>query len=379
MKKSLRILSTLLALLMPIALLNGCSVQTGQPDETAERESVALYSKGIDDNGFWKGIRAKDYVSDFGYMGLTIPKEVHTVSDEDVQGTVDTLMEGYISRVEITDRAVAAGDTVNIDYDGKVDGEVFDGGSTMEVGVDVVVATADEIVEEGQTMGFLDGFLAQLIGHMPGETVNIAVTFPDDYYDETMCGKEAVFETTIHYILERDELTDEFVKEKMSASNGWTTVAEMKEGIRAGIREDRIEEYVMNYLLDEVPVKSIPDQVLQYQQDLLVNSYQEYADYLGITLEQYLQEYESGASVEEFLANSQEDLKSQATYCLVAQAVAEDAGITVTDADMQAYSAKHLWSSDLSVQIECYGMPYVKQAVLYQMVLDLITDNAVLA
>lgn len=379
MKKCLKIISLCLALVLLFTVLGGCKTETEQPEETVESAYVALYSKGIDDNGYWKGIEALDYVEGFDYMGLTIPEDVHTVPDEELQNTIDTLMEGYISRVEITDRAVAAGDTVNIDYDGKIDGQVFDGGSTMEVGVDVVVATAEEMTGEGETLGFLDHFLEQLIGHMPGETINIQVTFPDDYYDEAFCGKEAVFETTIHYILERQELTDEFVQEKLSASNGWTTVAQMKDAIRVGIQEDRMEAYILEYLREEVPVKSIPESLIQYQEDILLNNYQEYSDYLGITLEQYLQEYESGATVEEFLEDIRGELEADATYALVTQAVAEDAGLTVTDADMENYSMEHLWSSDLSIQIDCYGLPYVKQAVLYQMVLDLIMENAVLA
>lgn len=375
MKKNIRIACLLLALLMPVILLNGCGSTADEP----ESESVALYSKGIDQNGFWKGIKALDYIEDFNYKGMSIPKKNHEVLDDDIQYLIDTLMAGYVSRIEITDRAVADGDTVNIDYEGKVDGVVFEGGSTMEVGVDVVIGAADDTEDASDTLSFLDDFLEQLVGQMPGDTVDITVTFPDDYYDETQRGKEAVFETTINYIVEREELTDEFVKEKLSSTYGWTTVEEMREGLRADVQEDRVQQYIAEFLRDDVPIKSLPDSLMQYQEDILLNDYQELADYNGLTLEKYLQDIEGYSSVEDCIEDAREELEGNATYSLVIQAVAEDAGIAVSEEDMTTYSTEHLWSSDISVQIDYYGLPYVKQAVLTQKVLDYITENAVFA
>lgn len=368
MKKYLRLSFLLVVVFMSIIMLAGCDSNTDE----SENGLISLYSEGIDSNGFWKGIKALDYVEDFNYLGVTIPAEAHQVSDDDLQAQIDTLMAGYISRIQIMDRAVADGDTVNIDYEGTVDGEEFEGSSTMGVGADVVIGESDD-----NTQSFSDDFLEQLIGQMPGSMLEIKITFPDDYDVEAVQGKEAVFVATINYILERDELTDEFVSEKMSESNGWTTVEEMREGVRASIQKRSVQEYIEQFLRTEVPVKSIPDSMMKYQEKILLNDYQELADYNGMELEEYLKEYEDFSSVKECIADAQDDLVENATYLLVVQAVVEDAGISVNDEDLEQYSVEHLRSSDISVQVEQYGLPHVKQVVLGQKVIDYIAENAV--
>lgn len=374
MKKYIRLsFLLLLVLLMSVILLAGCKPNTDESTDESESGLTSLYSEGIDENGFWKGVKALDYVENFNYRGLTIPADVHHVSDDYLQSQIDTLMAGYMSRIETKDRAVADGDTVNINYEGKVDGKEFEGSSTMGVGADVVIGESDD-----STQSFSDDFLKQLIGQMPGSTLEIKITFPDDYYVEEVQGKEAMFVTTINYILEREELTDAFVAEKMSESNGWTTVEEMRKGVRASIQKRSVQEYIDQFLRTEVPVKSIPDSIMKYEEKLLLNGHQELADYNGMTLEAYLQEYEGFSSVEECLKDAHDELVGNATCSLALQAVAEDAGISVTDEDLTKYSVEYLWSSDISVQVEQYGLPHVKQVVLGQKVIDYIAENAVL-
>jgi trigger factor len=374
MKKYIKFSFLLLTLCMSFVLLAGCDSDTDE----SESGLAYLYSAGIDKNGFWEGIKALDCVENFDYRAMTIPADAHRVSDDYLQYQIDTLMAGYMSRVQITDRAVADGDIVNIDYEGKIDGVVFEGGSTLAVGVDVIIGAADDTDDADNMLSFLDDFLEQLIGQMPGKTIDIEVSFPDDYYEETVQGKKAVFATTINYIVEREELTDDFVAKNLSASNGWTTIEEMRTGMRAGIQKNLIGQYIEEFLRTEVPVKSIPDSLMEYQEAVLLHGYQELADYNGMELEAYLQEYENFSSAEECVADAYNDLVENATYLLVVQAVAEDAGISVHDEDLEKYSAEHLWSSDIAVQVEYYGLPYVKQAVLSQKVLDYIAENAVL-
>ncbi len=372
MKKYRKILFLLFALVISIILLAGCNSK----EEESEEDYLHLYSKGIDENGFWKGIKALDYIKDFEYEGIAIPSEVYEVTEERLQYQIDTLMSGYIARNKITDRAIADGDTVNIDYEGKVDGVVFEGGSTMEVGVDVIIGKTNDERDAQDTLSFLDGFLEELIGHMPGETMNIEVTFPDDYYEEQLRGKTAVFTTTINYIVEREELTDAFVAEHLSESDGWTTIEEMREGMRAQIQKNLMQQYIMQYLATKVSTKSVPDSLIKYQEKILLNDYQELADYNGIELEEYLKTVEGFSGIEECMEEAQDSLIENATYTLVVQAVAEDVGISVTDEDIENYFSEHLWSSDVSTQTDYYGLPYVKQGVLGQKVVDYIAENA---
>ncbi|MDR1158292.1 MAG: FKBP-type peptidyl-prolyl cis-trans isomerase [Oscillospiraceae bacterium] len=371
MKKYIRFLFLLFVLFMSFILLTGCDSDA----DGSENGLAFLYSAGIDRDGFWKGIKALDYVENFNYRAMTIPADAHHISDDYLQYQIDTLMAGYMSRIQIVDRVVADGDTVNIDYEGKIDGVAFEGGSTMSAGVDVTIGATDDT---DSMLSFLDGFLGQLIGQTPGKTIDIEVSFPADYYEEAIQGKKAVFATTINYIVEREELTDAFVVKNLSSSNGWTTVEEMREGMRASIQKDLIGQYIEQFLRTEVPVKSIPDSLMKYQEAVLLHGYQELADYNGMELEKYLQEYEGFSSVEECVADVYDNLVENAAYCLVIQAVAEDVGISVNDEDLAKYSSEHLWSSDISIQAEYYGLPYVKQAVLSQKILDYIAENAIL-
>lgn len=385
MKKIAKLLFLLLVLLIPFIFIAGCDSNKGDPESDAtasnsadesDSDVVFSYSDGIDENGFWKGVKALDYVDNLDFLSMTIPADVHKVSDEQLQYQVDTLMSGYLSRKQITNRAVVYGDSVNIDYEGKIDGVVFEGGSTMSVGVDAIIGASDDI---DNTESFLDSFLEELIGHKPGETIDIEVTFPADYSDENIQGKTAVFSTTINYIVEIEELNDAFVEKNLSSTYGWTTVEEMIKDMRAGIQEDLIQQYIEEFLRTEVPVKSIPDSLMEYQEKALLNSYQEYADFNGMELEEYLKEYESFSSVDECIEAEYSVLVENATFLLVIQAVAEDMGMSVSEEDLTNYSVEHLWSSDYSIQVDQYGLPYVKQSVICQMVLDYIAENAVLS
>lgn len=111
-------------------------------------------------------------------------------SSSDTGSTTDNGTENSYSTD--TSLTVEDGDTVNIDYVGTVDGVEFDGGSTEGMGTDLVIGSGS----------YIDDFEEQLIGAHPGETVEVNVTFPDDYYSTDMAGKDAVFTVTINGIYE---------------------------------------------------------------------------------------------------------------------------------------------------------------------------------
>ena len=332
-------------------------------------DEVFLFSEGIDENGFWEGIRALDYVEMFNYRAMPIPNEIHAISDEAIQTEVDYILADNPAINHITDRAVIDGDKVNIDFVGSVDGVEFDNGSTGGEGVDVTIGVTT----------YIDDFLEQLIGHMPGETVNVEVTFPDEYSEPSLQGKDALFITEINYIVEEAEaeLTDEFVMDNLSSYYEWTTVEELIEGIRSVLHKNALQQYVQNYLATEVVVQSIPDQVVTYQQKAMLNSYQEYAAYYGLELEDLIG-YEGYTDLDEFIEANREGILQNATYYLVSQAVAEDAGILISDEDLVSFFTEYVGTSDYSMYEMQYGLPYLKQVALCQKILDYIIENAVL-
>ena len=326
------------------------------------------YSDGLDENGFWENVRALDYVELFDYKKLPIPFEVHQVSEDDLQTEIDNLMNSYSTTKQVADRTVRDNDTVNIDYVGSVDGVEFEGGSTEGQGTEVTI---------GETV-YIDDFLEQLIGHLPGDKFDIEVTFPDDYHEESLQGKDAVFATTINYIVEQEipELTDEFVETTLSADLGWSTVAEMKEEIRAELRKVAIENYIRDYFTSEVVVKPAPDQIMAYQEKALVKEYQNIAAYYGVEFEEFLIAGMNLPDVAALLEVGKEDNLKNAAYSLVAQAIAEDMGLLASEEDMVNYFLAQTGSGDYSAIEQQYGLPFLKQAVLYQMVIDYIVENA---
>ena len=332
-------------------------------------ESGFDYSKGIDENGFWGNVTASDHIENLEYMELQIPRDTYEITDTDLQSAVDAVMAGYANEAaKIKDRAVADGDRVNIDYVGSVDGVEFDGGSTGGYGTDVMAGSTD----------YIDDFLTQIIGHMPGETFNVEVTFPESYDREDLEGKDAVFVTTINYIVgdsengAPDEMTDEFVNENLSAEHGWTTVDEMEAAKMAELREAAITKYISDYLTMGILIDSIPDEIQKYQQESLVNYYKRDAASYQMEFEEYLAEYQEVADESALLEKYSEDILRNARYSLVIQAIAEDAEISVTDEDIEYYFSEHA-----SYEQE-YGHPYLVQNTLTQKVLQHVADNAVL-
>lgn len=328
------------------------------------------YSEGIEENGFWTGVTALDYVKLCDYKGIEIPEDVHTITDETVQEQVDSILENYADSVQITDRAVEDGDTVNIDYVGTVGGVEFEGGNTEGAGADVTIGVTN----------YIDDFLEQLIGHMPGDEFDVNVTFPENYGKENLNGKDAVFAVKINYISESilPELTDEFVSENLKETNGWTTVNEMRDGIRKSLQTTAIGSYVQNYVVDNSEVTEIPESIMKYVEDSMLAYYEQYAARYGIELDAFLTGYVGVESAEALLKEYEEDNRATAKYYLIVQAIAEQENIGAVDSDIAAYFEKNMGISDYTQYESAFGHPYLVQVALFQNVLTYLTENAVM-
>ena len=352
------------------------TTDAGTTNTGASSQEAFNYSEGIDENGFWEGTEALDYVELFDYLSVSVPSEIHKISDVDVQSEIRSLMENYFPVTkQVTDRAVADGDIVNIDYVGSVDGVEFSGGSTGGGGTEVTAGSTN----------YIDDFLTQIIGHMPGETIDVEVTFPDVYENNPdLAGKDALFVTTINYIIENSteadyDITDGFVEENLYAEYGWRTVNEMGEGIREELQKAAIENYVRGYMTNEAAFHSIPGDIMEYQEKLIINQekemldyYQGMADSYGSDLETVLQYLAGVSGTDELIEQNRIGIIDDIKRSLAVQAIAEDAGISVSEEDMGHYLPEYS-----SYEGE-YGMPWLKQYVLGLKVIDYIIENAVL-
>ncbi len=394
MHKKHKILSVLLAGILPAAALLGCSgattstssaaatvseTSTASAAEISETTNAAPvteaapfdYSKGLEENGFWQGVNASDFVTLPDYKNISVPAATHTVTDEQIQAEIDSLLYQYTSTTEVKDRAIADGDRVNLDYVGSVDGVPFEGGSTEGMGTEVTIGVTQ----------YIDDFLEQLIGHTPGEAFEIQVTFPEDYGQENLNGKEATFAITLNYIIENvvPELTDAFVEENFFEAEGFKTVAELKEDIQKNIQSNAITAFVQQFVVENSTVSELPESMLVYQEESMLAFYEGIAASNGATLEQIIQMYEGVATKEELVAKNLEYNTTAATFNLTVQAIAEQENFSVSDADLAEYFKTETGSEDYSSYEEEYGKPYLMQVVIIQKVMDLLQEYAILA
>lgn len=314
------------------------------------------YAAGLDENGYFEGVRALDYVKLPDYKSIEVPEETGKVSEEEVQAKVDSLFSTYNVGGQITDQEVKDGDTVNIDYVGSVDGVEFEGGTTNGMGTDVTIGVTQ----------YIDDFLEQLIGHKPGETVNVNVTFPENYGKENLNGKDALFVTKINYIqgeAKYTEANDEFVAGLLKDTYGWSTLAEMKAGVEEDLRMEAVGEYLLSQIREKAEISEMPQQLVDYYQANMRNYYETMAKQSGVEMEEYL-EQQGIASEEELLEKNQEALKNNEEVSLVLQAVCEELGLKATDSDVAAFFRDKMSTDDYSQYEEVYGMPYLRMMSL---------------
>ena len=371
-KRTFKLLSLALCLVM-LFTLAGCSGDASGSGDSSAAEGDAKYnytggfdySQNIAADGRWEGVTALDYVTlPEDYEAITLPEDVTTVSDEDVQTQVDSLLASYATTVEVTDRAVEDGDTVNIDYVGSVDGVEFEGGSTQGAGTSVTIGVTS----------YIDDFLEQLIGHMPGETFNVEVTFPDPYENNPdLAGKDAVFVTTINYI-EDSQLpayNDAFVAENFAENGGYTTTAELEQAIKDSIVQNNTYNYVITYMNDNSTVSQVPDTMKEYQAYVMLDYYNTYASYFGMELNDFISQMLQAESQDALVEAQAENIEAAAKEALILQAVAEAQGITVDTA-----AAQEMMGENYETAVSTYGEPYVLMNTMANKVIDQLMSTA---
>ena len=201
-----------------------------------------------------------------------------------------------------------------------------------------------------------------------------AMLIPHDIYQISDDSVQEEVDNILANIVEKEELTDDFVASNLLDEYGWATVDEMMDEVRLSLQKKSIQEYVYQFLSNDVTIRSVPDQMTNYQEQAMLSYYQANARNSGMELDEYLVNNEGISSVDELIEANYDSNIETAKFYLVIQAVAEDAGLTVSDEDI----ANYLGTSDYSSYEEQYGLPYLKQYCLIQKVIDHIVENAVL-
>ena len=326
------------------------------------------YSDGLDENGYWDGVKALDYVTlPEDYTAIPLKRSDLEPTEEDVQSEIDNLLSQHTTQKQVTDRAAADGDTVNIDYAGSVDGVAFSGGTYS--GYSLTLGSGS----------FIDGFEDQIVGHTPGETFDVNVTFPDGYSDSTdsegntvvLSGKKAVFSVTLNYISEDvlPELTDSWVDENYGTSDDVHSVEDLRALYQNLLYNDNLNDAVMNYLLANSTFKELPKEITDYEVNQCLNYYYTMASYYGYDLDSFVQAAAGYENADALLDAMSDSITTYAKQALLYQAVAEAMDIVPTQEQIDTYSA----------YTETYGANYCTMVALMDAVSSALTENAVVA
>ena len=264
------------------------------------------------------------------YKGLEIGKKAVKVTKKDLEDALEGTLKENASLV-LKEGEAALGDIVVMDFAGKINGELFEGGSAQ-----------NHELELGSHQ-FIPGFEEQLVGHKAGETVNVNVTFPENYTEE-LKGKPAVFECKIHEVKEKKlpELNDEFVKELKV--EGIETVeafrARKEEDLKKQKELEARREY-MSKLIEEIVKGSkidLADEIVENQVESRKEDMVKRIEQSGLTLEQYLQIL--GQKEEQFVAQLREQALKETKEYVVLEEIAKVEKIEITDADLEFEYAK---------------------------------------
>ena len=360
----------------------GCSGNSAASSQAASSESTRLisignaadydyqnftYSDGLDENGYWSGIKALDYVTlPEDYASISIARADVEPTAEQVQSQIDSVLSQNATTQEV-DRAAASGDTVNIDYAGTVDGVAFTGGTYSGYSLTLGSGT------------FIDGFEDQIVGHKPGETFDVTVTFPEGYNDSTdadgntivLSNKEAVFSVTLNSITEEvlPELTDAWVDATYGSTDDVHTVEDLRALYQKILYEDNLHTALMNYLMEHSTFKSIPQEIGDYQVTQCLNYYYTMANYYGYDLDSFVQAAAGYENADDLLEGMSDSITTYSKEALLYQAVAEALDIVPTQEQIDTYSS----------YTGTYGENYCTMVALMDAVTDVLTESAVVS
>ena len=259
------------------------------------------------------------------YAGLTVTKEAKNVNEADVDAEVKR-MQDRNGRLLTREGAAENGDTVDIDFEGFVDGKAFEGGKAEHYSL---------VLGSGS---FIPGFEDQVVGHSAGEEFDVNVKFPEEYGAAELAGKDATFKIKLHEVKYKElpALDDELAKD----CSEYDTLEAFKESIRKNNQEqlDKQEDLaVENALVDQV-IESmeaeIPQAMYDARMDEMVNDFAFRVEQQGLRLEDYLKYM--GQTVEQFRASFMPQAEKQVKIRLALEAVAAAENIEASEEEVSA-------------------------------------------
>ncbi|WP_237036178.1 trigger factor [Mediannikoviicoccus vaginalis] len=302
-------------------------------------------------------VRPEVELGDYSKLEAEVNK--YEVSEEDIKRVIDRELDQNSRIISVEDRAVKDGDIVNIDFVGKLDGEEFPGGDAE--GYDLVIGSG----------AFIPGFEEQIIGKEIGQEFDVDVVFPEEYHEESLAGKNVIFEVKLNSIQEKElpELDDEFVKD----ISEFDTLEEYKNNVKIDLEEElkkqadvEKENKAVEALIDVMTV-DIPESMIDMEVEREYQNFLYRVQGMGITLDQYFAIANSNEekTKEELRPASEKKLKGE--LALDEFIVKENIDATEEEIDKEI--------SELAEQYELKDVDSFKDTLKESGDLDFITDS----
>ncbi len=306
------------------------------------------------------------------YKGLDAEQEEVAVDDLQVDHHLYMLREQNARLVPVEDRPAQHGDLLLLDFKGYVEGEPFEGGE------------AEDYSLELGSQSFVPGFEEQLVGVNLDEETEVKVTFPEDYRNEELAGKEATFNVKIKQIKEKQlpELDDEFVKEVSEFETLDEMKADLKEKMLKNAEEQsktKLEESLIEQVAEASEVE-LPEVLVDRQIDRMMGDMENYLRQQGLGMDQFLEL--SGKTRQEMREENRPEAERRTKANLVLDGIAKKEGITVDDSEVDDRIAEIAESyNDQPERIKDIldkqgRLPAIKEEMRIRKAVDLIVENA---
>ena len=306
------------------------------------------------------------------YKGLEVDKVSTRVTQKEVDAKIQEEAEKNAREVVVTDRAVADGDEVILDFEGFVDGETFEGGKGENYPLTIGSGS------------FIPGFEEQLVGAEAEKEVEVKVTFPEDYHAEELKGKEAVFKCTVHEIKAKElpELDDEFASEVSE----FDTLDELKTDIKAKIKEQKVndgkraqEDAAVDAIIESAKM-DLPEAMVDTQARQMLDEFAQRMQQQGLTLDQYMQF--TGMTADKMMDELRPQAEKRIKTRLVLEAIAKAENIEITDEKLDEEIAKmaeayQMEADKLKSFMGDKEKEQMKQDMAVQEAITFVVDNAV--
>lgn len=339
--------------------------------EIVSRPEIGVEQIGMDQNVIYTAtVAVKPEVTLGEYKGVTVEKAETTVSAKEVNEKLAAELEKNARVVEV-EREIKKDDIANIDFVGSVDGVEFEGGKGEDYPLTIGSGT------------FIPGFEDQLIGHKAGETVDVKVTFPENYGAKDLAGKEALFVTTIKTVKEKQvpAADDEFASEVSE----FDTLDEYKKDLKKTLKEEKEkaatstnERNVIAKVVENASVE-IPAPMLEAQLDNMLYDYQTRLAQQGIPMDQYLKI--TGQTVEQIKDQMKESAEKNLKTSLVIEAIMEKENITVAeervDEEFKKIAEQYKMEyDDLKKTVSEEQKESMKREIAFQETIDMLVAEA---